>query len=95
MVRKIFGNDHEFVASSVGNLSLLLWERGKLAEAEALCREALTLMRKHYGDEHPAVATTLNNRGLIKAKLLRRRRLTAKFPERPTVQFKTRKPVLF
>ena len=44
------------MALSLNNLALLLQDRGDLAGAEPLYREALAIRRKALGDEHPAVA---------------------------------------
>ena len=35
--------------------------QGKLGEAEPLYRESLAIDKKVYGDEHPEIATDLNN----------------------------------
>ena len=35
--------------------------QGKLDEAEPLMKEVLAIYKKVYGDEHPYVATGLNN----------------------------------
>ena len=35
--------------------------QGKYDEAEPLYRESLVIIKKIYGDEHPSVATGLNN----------------------------------
>ena len=40
---------------------VFLSAQGKLAEAEPLYKEALAIDKKVYGDEHPEVATDLNN----------------------------------
>jgi len=39
--------------------------QGKYDEAEPLYREALAIDKKIYGDEHPEVATDLNNLALL------------------------------
>ena len=44
--------------------------QGKYDEAEPLYRESLAIDKKIYGDEHPEVATDLNNlAGLLKAQV--------------------------
>ena len=44
--------------------------QGKYDEAEPLYRESLAIDKKIYGDEHPDVATDLNNlAGLLKAQV--------------------------
>ena len=35
--------------------------QGKLDEAEPLLKESLAIDKKVYGDEHPEIATDLNN----------------------------------
>ena len=39
--------------------------QGKLDEAEPLYKESLAIDKKVYGDEHPEVATDLNNLALL------------------------------
>jgi Tfp pilus assembly protein PilF len=75
--RKVLGEQHPSVAASFNNLAELLKTQGKYDEAEPLYRRSLAIDRKvsalmsvclfHrtscqvYGDEHPKVATDLNN----------------------------------
>ena len=61
MRRKLLGNEHPDVATSLHNMALVLDYQGKLAEAETMHREALAMRRKLLGNEHPDVATSLNN----------------------------------
>jgi CHAT domain-containing protein/Flp pilus assembly protein TadD len=63
--RKILGEEHPDVASSLNNLALLLRTRGDYAGAEPLLRESLTMFRKVLGDEHPNVAATMSNLGSL------------------------------
>jgi tetratricopeptide (TPR) repeat protein len=71
------GEEHPAVAASLNNLAALLTAQGKYDEAEPLYRQSLAIDRKvsalmsvclfHrascqvYGDQHPKVATDLNN----------------------------------
>ena len=64
MHRKLLGNEHLEVATSLGNLGLLLQYQGDYERAEPLQRESLALARKLLGDDHPNVATGLNNLAL-------------------------------
>ena len=44
--------------------------QGKYDEAEPLYKESLAIRKKVFGDEHPSVATGLNNlAGLLKAQV--------------------------
>jgi eukaryotic-like serine/threonine-protein kinase len=52
-------DEHE-LAISLRDLGLILHGEGKLAEAEGLYREALTIFKKASGDMHPDVAFTLD-----------------------------------
>jgi tetratricopeptide (TPR) repeat protein len=74
---KVLGEEHPDVAASLNNLAELLNAQGKYDDAEPLYRQSLAIDRKvsalmsgclfHrtscqvYGDEHPEVATNLNN----------------------------------
>jgi tetratricopeptide (TPR) repeat protein len=49
-------------------LALLYYSQGKYKEAEPLYQQALALRQKLLGDDHPDVATSLNNlAGLYKS----------------------------
>jgi tetratricopeptide (TPR) repeat protein len=61
--RKLLGNEHPDVATSLNNLASVLREAGKPAEAETTCREALALRRKLFGNDHPDVAESLDIMG--------------------------------
>ena len=58
--RRLLGEEHPAVATSLNNLALLLGARGDYAGAEPLFRESLSMRRKLLGGEHPEVATSLD-----------------------------------
>jgi serine/threonine protein kinase/Tfp pilus assembly protein PilF len=49
------------IATSLHDLALVLKDQGKLAEAEALLRQALSIRRKLLGNEHKDVALCMNS----------------------------------
>jgi Tfp pilus assembly protein PilF len=49
------GPDHPAVATSLGNLALVLGDLGEPAAARPLLERALTITEAAYGPEHPAV----------------------------------------
>ena len=51
----------------MGDLGLLLWQRGDLAGAEPLLRRSLEISRQTLGDNHPNVSSGLSNLGLVVA----------------------------
>jgi len=59
--RKIYGEYHPNVATSLNNLALLYYEESKYNEAEPLYKQALEIIKKIHGEYHPNVATSLNN----------------------------------
>ncbi|NES84881.1 MAG: tetratricopeptide repeat protein, partial [Moorea sp. SIO2B7] len=59
--KKLLGENHPHVATSLNNLALLYERQGKYGEAEPLYRQALALSKKLLGEDHPDVATSLNN----------------------------------
>ncbi|WP_287131357.1 tetratricopeptide repeat protein [Candidatus Cyanaurora vandensis] len=61
--RKLLGEEHPAVASSINNLAALYDSQGRYEQAEPLYVQALALRRKLLGQEHPDVATSLNNLG--------------------------------
>ncbi len=61
-MRKLLGEEHSLVATSLNNLAALYESQGRYNEAaEPLCLQALTLRRKLLGEEHPDIGTSLNN----------------------------------
>ncbi|BBC24758.1 tetratricopeptide repeat protein [Pseudanabaena sp. ABRG5-3] len=64
-VKKILGDQHPSVATSLNNLALLYNSQGRYAEAEPLYQESLQLCRELLGDQHHYVASSLNNLALL------------------------------
>ena len=56
-----FGEEHEYIATSMNNLALLYNSQGKYKAAESLYLKALGMYQKLLGEEHHSVATTINN----------------------------------
>ena len=59
--RETLGDKHPQTLLSINNMALLLKDQGKLAEAEGLCREALTGSRETLGNKHPETLISINN----------------------------------
>ena len=57
--RKILGDEHPDVASSLCDLGATLHMQSRFTEAEPLLREALAMRRKLLGSEHPDLARSL------------------------------------
>ena len=53
--KKLLGEDHPHVATSLNNIAGTLNDQGKYAEAEAIHRESLAMRKKLLGAEHPSV----------------------------------------
>lgn len=49
---------------NIGNLLILLFQ-GENAEAESLFARSLEIRKQAFGDDHPAVAESLQNRALL------------------------------
>lgn len=68
--RSIHGPDYPYVGVISNNLALTLLELGadpkKLDEAEALFADTLRNIKANFGEEHPYVASTLHNVGLVR-----------------------------
>ncbi len=61
LARKIWGNEHKNVATTLNNLALLYNNQGKYNLAEPLYQEALAIYKHLFKRDNPDVATTLNN----------------------------------
>lgn len=63
--KKLYGNDHTFVASSLNGMALIQRDLGNYQHSETLYREALEILRSNYGDDHLHVNINLLNLGNI------------------------------
>ncbi|MGK7928871.1 MAG: tetratricopeptide repeat protein, partial [Spirulina sp.] len=59
--KKLLGEEHPDVATSLNNLAFLYESQRKYEAAEPLYMQSLELRKKLLGEEHPDVATSLNN----------------------------------
>jgi tetratricopeptide (TPR) repeat protein len=59
--RKLLGENHGSVASSLHNLAFLARARRTDQEAERLSRAALDVLRRVHGPDHPDIVAALNN----------------------------------
>lgn len=57
----MLGDTHPETLCKVNNLAFLLRSQGKLADAEALFREALDGSRRVQGDSHPRTLATISS----------------------------------
>ncbi len=57
--RRVWGDDHPFVATDMHNLGKLLDALGRPQEGEDLMRQALAMQQRIYGGPHPQIAQTL------------------------------------
>lgn len=58
--KTVLGHEHQDVAESLNNLSVVLWDQKRRIEAEVFAREALAMRRKLLGNDHLDIATTLD-----------------------------------
>ncbi|MFF3445325.1 tetratricopeptide repeat protein [Streptosporangium sp. NPDC002721] len=59
--RAVLGEEHPHTLSSRNNLATVLWDLGRLAEAEAEHRAVLEICRRMLGEEHPHTLSSRNN----------------------------------
>ena len=59
--KRLLGEEHPYVASSLNNLAGLYRNQGRYSEAEPLYQQALEIRKRLLGEEHPDVASSLNN----------------------------------
>ena len=65
MKRRLLGEKHPEIAIGLSNLAQTLQDKGDLAGAESLFRQALAMQRELLGEVHPDVALTLNNLAFV------------------------------
>ena len=58
--RRVLGEQHEDVATSLNNLAVSIGQQNRWAEAIPLHQQALAVVRSLKGPEHPDVATAIN-----------------------------------
>ena len=63
--RRLYGGAHPMLAITLNNLGLVVFDQGRLDEAEPIYLESLEMGRQVYGDSHPRLAATLTNLGLL------------------------------
>jgi tetratricopeptide (TPR) repeat protein/tRNA A-37 threonylcarbamoyl transferase component Bud32 len=63
--RRLLGENHADVATSLAHRAELHHSKGELAEAERLYREALEMRQRLYGGRHADVAAGLNSLGVL------------------------------
>jgi len=61
MSKRLLGDEHPDVATSLNSLAGLYESQGRFTEAEPLFIEALQMRKRLLSEEHPDVATSLNN----------------------------------
>jgi tetratricopeptide (TPR) repeat protein len=68
MKKRLLGDEHPDVATSLNNLASLYDNQGRYGEAEPLYQDALAMRKRLLGDEHPTVARSLFNLGGLRYK---------------------------
>ena len=61
MRKRLLGDEHPNVATSLNNLAALYDDKGRYASAESLYQQALELYKRLLGEEHPNTITVRNN----------------------------------
>lgn len=65
MKRRLLGDKHPEIATSLSNIADVLHNKGDLAGAERDYLQSLAMYRELLGNEHPFVARTLNNLAFV------------------------------
>ena len=61
MNRKLLGDSHPEVARTMGNLAIVLYQKGDHRSASRSCEESLIMSERELGSEHPDVAATISD----------------------------------
>jgi tetratricopeptide (TPR) repeat protein len=64
-MRGMFGENDPSTLRALSLMGLLLYDDGKLSEAESYYREALAIQRRVLGNEHPDTLAQIHNIGLL------------------------------
>jgi tetratricopeptide (TPR) repeat protein len=66
MYKRLLGEAHPDVATSLNNLAALYESQGRYEEAEPLYLDALAMRKRLLGEAHPDVASSLFNLGALR-----------------------------
>jgi tetratricopeptide (TPR) repeat protein len=91
LYKRLLGENHPYVASSLNNLALLYDSQGRYSEAEPLYLEALDLKKQLLGDNHPHTQTFYRNY-LMMLSQLPEAELRQRFPEEVVEMLKPKPP---
>ncbi|WP_254921402.1 tetratricopeptide repeat protein, partial [Nodularia sp. NIES-3585] len=61
LLKRLLGDNHPSVATSLNNLALLYESQGRYDQAEPLYLQALELFKRLLGDNHPHTITVREN----------------------------------
>jgi len=59
--KRLLGDNHPSVATSLNNLAGLYYSQGRYPEAEPLYLEAINIFRERLGENHPHTQTVYQN----------------------------------
>jgi tetratricopeptide (TPR) repeat protein len=66
-MRRLLGESHPDVATSLNNLASLYKSQGKYSQAEPLLLEALEICERRLGENHPHTVTVRENLAYFRA----------------------------
>ena len=69
--KKIFGEDHAYVATSYNNLALVYERLGEYNQAKELQQKALTIRKQIFGEDHKYVERTRTELALVNKHLVK------------------------
>lgn len=75
MSKKLLGEQHPDVATSIHNLANLYYSQGKYEQAEPLYLQALSILFSSLGENHPNTLTTLDNFGYFLQEVIKATRV--------------------
>ncbi|WP_080601761.1 tetratricopeptide repeat protein, partial [Microcystis aeruginosa] len=91
LTKRLLGDNHPHVATSLNNLAGLYESQGRYPEAEPLYLEALDLYKRLLGDNHPHTQTVYQNY-LRMLSQLPEAELRQRFPEEVVEMLKPKPP---
>jgi tetratricopeptide (TPR) repeat protein len=69
LYKRLLGENHPHVATSLNNLALLYESQGRYKEAEPLYLEAIYIFRERLGENHPHAQTVYQNYQIMLSQL--------------------------
>lgn len=64
-LKRVLGDEHPWTLNRINTMGAVLYDAGRLSEAERYLRESVEGKRRALGDDHPDTLSSINNLGIL------------------------------